>query len=82
MGQQQPEVAVGLFEEAHEARMEKLGPSHQSTLVFLMIWGLADWMRGDLAMAAQRLEQAVRNFAKATQNIRLWRRPETANRHR
>jgi len=59
---QKVEMAAGLFEEAYQARVKEHGSRHPMALGALVNWGLADWMRGDLKSAVQRLEQARREF--------------------
>jgi len=63
--EQQPnDLAVELFSEAYQARLEELGPSHASTLGVLVNWGLADWLRGEPIVAAERMERALPELRK------------------
>jgi serine/threonine protein kinase len=64
LDQQQNDMAVELFAEAYQARLEELGPSHVSTLGVLVNWGVAEWIRGDLNSAAKRMEQALPELRK------------------
>jgi serine/threonine protein kinase/Tfp pilus assembly protein PilF len=64
LDQQQYDMAVKLFSEAYQTRIEELGPSHASTLGVLVNWGLAEWIQGDLNAAAERMEQALPELRK------------------
>ncbi|MDP1562979.1 MAG: tetratricopeptide repeat protein, partial [Pirellulaceae bacterium] len=65
LDRQQIGLAVELFSEAHQARLEELGPDHVSTLGVLVNWGLAEWIRGDLSAAAERMERALPELRKS-----------------
>jgi serine/threonine protein kinase/lipopolysaccharide biosynthesis regulator YciM len=65
LDQKYTEVAVELFSEAYRARFEERGPNHPSTLGVLVNWGLAEWLRGDLNAAAERMEQALPELRKS-----------------
>ncbi|MBL8891232.1 MAG: tetratricopeptide repeat protein [Planctomycetaceae bacterium] len=53
--------------EAYECRVRELGPEDRTTLGELVNWGIAEWLRGAPALAAERLETALIEFRKGNQ---------------